>query len=67
MLHFFDEWGLNKKYTNYFLNQARAHSWPKEGQLWARAWFTEIVFVKMRVYLPTYVCLSVRTHVTKNV
>ena len=35
------------------------------------AWFTEIVFVKVCVcvpiYLPIYLCLSVRTHVSKIV
>ena len=36
-----------------------------EGRLWARVWFTEIVFVKVCVC--TYLCLSVRTHVSKIV
>ena len=32
---------------------------PAEGWLWARAWFTEIVFLKVVcvcIYLPIYVC-----------
>ena len=46
---------------DHFLNQARAHSWP-------RAWFTEMFRKSVCVctYLPTYLCLSVRTHVSKN-
>ena len=42
-----------------FLNQA--HPQPAFGQLWARAWFTEIVFVKVCVCVPIYVCLYTPT------
>ena len=43
---------------------------PAFDWLWARAWFTEIVFVKtcvcvcvcVCVYLPIYLCLFVHTH-----
>ena len=36
---------------------------PAKGRLWACAWFTEIVFVKVCVctYLSTYVCLYAPT------
>ena len=37
---------------------------PAFGRLWACAWFTEIVFVKVCVctYLSTYLPMFVRTH-----
>ena len=43
---------------------------PGKGRLWARAWFTEIVFVKVCVcvpiylstYLPVHLSMFIRTH-----
>ena len=35
---------------------------PAEGRLWACAWFTEIVFVKLCVCVPIYLSMFVRTH-----
>ena len=37
---------------------------PAKGRLWACAWFTEIVFVKVCVctYLSTYLPMFVHTH-----
>ena len=60
------------KATNYIkmcVFKPGARPQPAEGRLWACAWFTEIVFVKVCVctYLPIYLCLSVRTHVSKIV
>ena len=46
---------------------------PQPAKLWALTWFTEIVFVKVCVcvcvctYLSIYLCLSIRTHVSKIV
>ena len=40
-----------------FLNQACPQ--PAKGQLWAHAWFTEIVFIKVCVYLSTYLPIYV--------
>ena len=61
---------IEKKFKNIFFKPG-ARPQPAEGRLWACAWFTVIVSVKVCVcvpiYLPIYLCLSVRTHVSKIV
>ena len=43
------------------------HPQPAKGQLWALAWFTEIIFVKVSLCVPAYLCFSVCTHMSKMV
>ena len=60
---------LNFKSSFFFLNQAHAHSrlkagcWHTPGLL---KLFCEGVCVYLSIYVPMYLCLSVRTHVSKT-
>ena len=54
--------------THGFFVKPGAPPQPAFGRLWVRAWFTEIVLRKVCVctYLSMYLCLSVRTHMSKT-
>ena len=63
---FWAHFGLRKFSRNIFKPGARPQ--PAEGRLWACAWFTVIVSVKvcvctyLSIYLCTYLPMFVRTH-----